>query len=56
MFVLTITIKNNIMTLTEIYTAIDNNLTDDQRAMDRMDADRDYDLALTFKRIKEMES
>ena len=44
------------MTLTELYTAIDNNLTDDQRDMDRMDADRDYDLSLTFKRIKQMEA
>lgn len=44
------------MTLTELYTAIDNNLTDDQRDMDRMDADRDYDMSLTFKRIKQMEA
>ena len=44
------------MTFTRLYTAIDNNITDDQRAMDRMDADRDYDIALTFKRIKQMES
>jgi len=42
------------MTYTELYTTIDNNLTDDQREMDRMDADRDYDLSLTYKRIKQM--
>jgi len=44
------------MTTVELYTALQNDLVDDQRAMDRMDADRDYDLSLTFKRIKQMES
>jgi hypothetical protein len=56
MFVLTITNNTYIMTYTELYTTIDNNLTDDQREMDRMDADRDYDLSLTYKRIKQMHS
>ena len=44
------------MTTVELYTTLQNDLVDDMRAMDRMDADRDYDLALTFKRIKQMES
>lgn len=44
------------MTTVELYTTLQNDLVDDMRAMDRMDMDRDYDLALTFKRIKQMES
>tara|TARA_B100000767_G_C19757483_1_gene533596 strand:- start:397 stop:600 length:204 start_codon:yes stop_codon:yes gene_type:complete len=44
------------MTTTELYTTLENDLVDDQRAMDRMDADRDYDLALTYKKIKQMDS
>jgi hypothetical protein len=30
--------------MTTNYNTIQNDLVDDQRAMDRMDADRDYDL------------
>ena len=43
------------MTKTELYSTIENNLVDDQRAMDRMDADRDYDIAYTFFKIRNME-
>lgn len=42
MFVPTLTIKPNIMTLTELYTTIENNLVDDQFIMDL--TDKDYDL------------
>ena len=44
------------MTLTEIYTTIDNNLEDQQRIMDMMDADVDYDLDFVKSQINKMEN
>lgn len=53
MFVSTLTIKNNIMTTAELYTTLQNDLVDEQRAMDRMDADRDYDINYVNQKVKQ---
>lgn len=44
------------MTFTDIYTAIDNSLTDQQRIMDMMDADCDYDLDFVKRQINKLEN
>ncbi len=44
------------MTFTRLYTAIDNQLVDDQRAMDRMDADWMYDMEFIQSNIRSMEA
>ena len=54
MFVPTLTLKLNNMTITELYTTIENNLVDDQFIMDL--TDKDYDLIvadLTFPEVIE---
>lgn len=41
------------MTFTELYNTIDNQLVDEQRAMDRMDRDRDYDINYVNQKVKQ---
>jgi hypothetical protein len=44
------------MTFTRLYTAIDNQLVDDQREMDRMDADYNYNMDYVMSNIRKMEA
>jgi 1,4-dihydroxy-2-naphthoate octaprenyltransferase len=41
------------MTTVELYTTLQNDLVDEQRAMDRMDRDRDYDINYVNQKVKQ---